>query len=105
LYGEERLLAYRASNAFVFCPEVFEETGTVCLEALACNLPVISSEQASIPYLGQKDGVISVRNSISNIISAMRLLMTNDLPVDSAKIHSFFDWSVVSKQMLTRYEK
>ncbi|NCN82802.1 MAG: glycosyltransferase [Candidatus Pacebacteria bacterium] len=105
LYGQDRLLAYCAADTFVFTPTVYEETGTVCLEALACNLPVITSEQAAIPFMRKEDGVITIHNTALAIVSAIKQLAGNIPPVNNKKIQSIFDWSAVSRQMIDSYQE
>lgn len=51
VYGNERFLLYSKYDAFVFRPDVFEETSLACLEALSAGTPVFTTLKSDIPHL------------------------------------------------------
>jgi len=104
LYGQDRLFAYRAADTFVFTPTAYEETSTACLEALACGLPVVTTEEASIPNMTTADGVMSIKNTDSEILQAMTFSLENAVSVNTKKAASLFSWSTISTQMTKAYE-
>ncbi len=104
LYDEKRFLAYRAADAFVFTPTVYEETGTVCLEALATGLSVLTTQQASIPFMTKRDGVIEVENTHANVTAAMRELYLHKTVVDRKKVFKKFSWKEITQGIIHLYE-
>lgn len=105
LYDKDRFLAYRAANAFVFTPTVYEETGTVCLEALCCGLPILTTVQAEIPFVTEKDGVVHCRNTSSAIYKAMCRLPFLAQRVQPQHILRIFSWERIADQLLAHYKR
>ena len=56
VYGDDRFAAYASADVFALTPRHWEETSLAALEAAACGTPVVVSEQASIPGLGEAGG-------------------------------------------------
>lgn len=53
LYGKDSYPAYVDADLFVFTPRHYEETSLACLTSLAMGTPVITTREASIPFLAQ----------------------------------------------------
>lgn len=103
LYGNDRLMAYSAADYFIFTPTVYEETATACLEALACNLPVIVTRQAQIPYLNFEDGALEVDAEINKVSEAIETFLSTAPKVNRKKIADNFDWDKVVGRLITSY--
>lgn len=103
LYGDDRLLAYSAADYFIFTPTVYEETATVCLEALACNLPVIVTRQAQIPYLNFEDGVFEVDANVDKVSEAIETILSKASKVNRKKIVDNFDWDKIVARITSSY--
>lgn len=76
--GPERLRElYRESDVFVF-PSFFEGFGLVILEALACGLPVISSERSAGPdVLDESCGRAVEAGEVDQLVEMLRWFDTN----------------------------
>lgn len=104
LYGPDRVIAYRAADVFVFMPSVYEETGTACLEALACKIPVITCAESEIPYFKKIDGVLYSQKTQISLIKTMIAVYNHRYFVNIDKLKKLFDWSTVTKQIVNVYE-
>lgn len=71
LYHQEKLIAYGCSDVFFLAPSHFEETSTACLEALACGVPCVISEQCDVPYLQEYNAGIVTDFDKGNLADAL----------------------------------
>ena len=78
--GNEKMAAMCSSDIFVFTPREPEGHPWVIVEALACGLPVISTDQGAIveSVLDGKNGFIVKKNAPFEIAEKIKLLMKND---------------------------
>jgi len=105
LYDKERLKAYVSADVFVFTPSVYEETSTACLEALACGIPVVTTQEAEIPYLKESDGVWQAENSLSGVVAALeKAYSAKNLRVNRAELKKRFDWLSLAGILVNYYE-
>lgn len=104
-YGKDRLKIYTAADCFVFTPIIFEETSTACLEALACQTPVITTKKAEIPFLDQTDGVFQINDNINEVVKAMNMAIKNHnkIKVNHQKVRDNFDWDNIVKKLQEYY--
>lgn len=102
LYGEDRLLAYAAADYFIFTPTVYEETATVCLEALASKLPVIVTKQAQIPFFDLKDGVIEINDNEKEIVESINYVLKNQIKINKQKLENF-NWDKIVNKLESLY--
>jgi len=105
LYDSDRFFAYRAADSFVFTPTIYEETGTACLEALGSRTPVITTKQASIPFLTRDDGVLEIECTPTSITQAMLDHIKQTPTVNIEKLNVHFSWQNISVQMIKSYEE
>ncbi len=88
---------YQASDVFVF-PSYFEGFGLVLLEAMACGLPVITTNAtAGIDILNSEAGQIVEAGSVDELVESLRWFATNQdrLPLmrKAARVQSeAFTW-------------
>jgi len=106
MYENDRLTAYIAADGFVFAPTVYEETGTVCLESLACGTPVLITKEADIPFLSDEDGVLRSENRTPPIAESMiRMYDERPLFVDNKKLREHFSWANIAKKYVSVYKE
>ena len=77
--NKELLLHFKASDAFVF-PSNLETFGIVLIEAMACNLPIITSDaEGCVDVIENgKFGLIFKRNNIKELASKMIKIRNNN---------------------------
>tara|TARA_B110000037_G_C17121140_1_gene505874 strand:+ start:17 stop:1204 length:1188 start_codon:yes stop_codon:yes gene_type:complete len=77
--NKELLLHFKASDAFVF-PSNLETFGIVLIEAMACNLPIITSDaEGCVDVIENgKFGLIFKRNNIKELVSKMIKIRNNN---------------------------
>lgn len=107
LYGQDRLKAYCSADVFVFTPVVYEETSTACLEALACNLPVITTNKATIPYFNKTDGVLETKDTKKDVMNALETLYYSqkEIKINRKKLKEYFDWNNLASNLKKIYQK
>lgn len=78
--GNEKMAAMCSSDIFVFTPREPEGHPWVIVEALACGLPVISTDQGAIveSVLDGKNGFIVNNNAPDEIAGKIKLLMKDN---------------------------
>lgn len=72
LYNQQLYSLFSYSYCFIITPRFYEETSMAALEALACGVPVISSQEASVPFLEEENAGILVENDQKRIIKAIK---------------------------------
>lgn len=77
LYGDERLTAYVDSDIFALTPRVFEETSLAALEAAACGVPTVLTEQCEIPGLTEAGGGLEVLRQAEAVADGLAGLLGN----------------------------
>lgn len=76
--GQQLISEYRKANALVF-PTKFEGFGYAALESMACGIPVIASDNTSLPEIIEhhKSGILCPTDDIDAFVSACRYLRDN----------------------------
>lgn len=98
-----------AATIFTF-PSLYEGFGLPLLEAMACGVPVISSNTSSLPEVVGKAGILIKPNDEKNWIKNIKLLLSDsklrqkysDLGFEQAKK---FSWRETARQTLKVYEE
>jgi glycosyltransferase involved in cell wall biosynthesis len=109
VYDEDLLRLYNAANVFVF-PSVYESFGFPFLEAMACGCPAIASMGTAMEEIGGEAGVYVDANSVSDLASAMRMLI-EDKAFREEKIQrglkraERFNWERSVSDLLTLYRE
>ena len=99
---------YRQARLFVF-PSLYEGFGLPPLEAMACGVPVITSNAASLPEV-VGDAAIQVDPlNVCELADAMRTVLTdselwNALKQKGLQRAQRFSWNTAAKQLLRIYE-
>lgn len=98
---------YRGARLFVF-PSRYEGFGLPPLEAMACGVPVICSNAASLPEV-VGDAAIQVQpDDISAFAAAMRSVLTNESLLRTLKYKGLararqFSWEIAARQLVDIY--
>ena len=105
LTGEALVAAYRCMDAFVF-PSRTDTFGLVLLEALACGIPVIASQETA--------GRVGIENAVSGFLSddfavSLRTLMHDpallfEMGRAARHLANRNSWDVVFEQLYRTYE-
>jgi glycosyltransferase involved in cell wall biosynthesis len=105
---EELFELYQHARLFVF-PSLYEGFGLPPLEAMACGVPVIVSNSASLPEV-VGDAAIQVDPlDVQALADAMRAVLTDqelreDLKHKGLQRSQLFSWETAAKQLLQIYE-
>ena len=75
LYGDERLTAYVDADVFALTPRVYEETSLAALEAAACGVPTVLTEQCETPGLAQAGGGLEVPRQADAVAAGLATLL------------------------------
>ncbi|MFA5926679.1 MAG: glycosyltransferase [Patescibacteria group bacterium] len=77
LYGRDNYQAYLAASVFAFTPRHYEETSLACLAALALGTPVVTTEQASIPYLEKYQAGFEIPFDQQVLVDKLTIILKN----------------------------
>ena len=69
-------LFYTQAEAFIY-PSFYEGFGMPPLEAMACGLPVITSDNSSLPEVVGKSGILVDAHNLAEITDKIRYLIDN----------------------------
>lgn len=75
IYGKDNHAAYLEASVFAFTPRHYEETSLACLGALALKTPVVTSEQASIPYLEESKAGFEISLDEKVLVQKLTLIL------------------------------
>ena len=107
--SDEKLPAiYAGADLFVF-PSFFEGFGIPVLEAMACGLPVVLSNVASLPEAGGEAGYYVDPYSVDEIAEAMHNVLTQPALRESlsrkSQAHAKnFSWERVARETMQIYQ-
>ena len=97
------------NNAFAFLYTSLRESfGIPLLEAMACGIPVITSNTSSMPEIGGKDAIL-VNPEDSNEITTMMLRLESDQSFYGEQKHigleraKLFSWKKTAENLLKLY--
>ena len=106
---DELPLFYNSADLFVF-PSIYEGFGLPPLEAMACGLPVITSNASSLPEVVGDAGIMKDPHDIDGFANSMYEVLTNDgLREDmikrGLKRAKSFSWEKTAMKTLRIYEE
>lgn len=104
---EDKPMVYAGATAFIF-PSLYEGFGMPPLEAMACGVPVISSNSSSLPEVVGDAGVLTQPMDVESISLAMERLTEdyeyhNKLVEKGLKQASTFSWEASVEKLLNLY--
>ncbi len=110
--SDEELLEYARGADIAVLPSRAESWGLVIGEAMACGLPVISSDVGMAQeLLGEGKGIILKQETLEELTNAIDELLSDEKKRQAMgkKAHSFivdrYSWDKVAKQMDALYQK
>ena len=95
VYGDERFSLYANYDAFVFRPEVFEETSLASLEALSVGTPIFTTIRADIPHLTEMSaGYVSADDTeyLENLVLFLNMDYPNYIDMRSRAQQTYEDY-------------
>lgn len=98
---------YSAADLFVF-PSLYEGFGLPVLEAMACGVPVITSNTSSLPEVAGEAALLVDPNSVEELTSAMRSVLESkqlrdELRAKGPKQAAKFSWESAARETLAIY--
>jgi len=108
LSKEELPLLYSGARAFIF-PSLWEGFGLPPLEAMACGVPVVTSNVSSLPEVVEDAALLVDPNSHEQIAEAIYKVLTDEdlaskLKYAGIKQAAKFTWKNTTQQTLEVYK-
>lgn len=109
LRADEMPLAYNAASMFLY-PSIRESFGLPILEAMACGLPVITSNTSSMPEVAGGAAHLVDPFNVTQLAEAIELLASSlerksDLIVMGLRRAEKFTWRNAAEQLIGVYDK
>jgi glycosyltransferase involved in cell wall biosynthesis len=100
---------YNSADLFVF-PSIYEGFGLPPLEAMACGLPVVTSNAASLPEVVGDAGIMRNPRDVDGFANAMYEILTDDglreeLIKKSLRRAKLFTWEKTAAETLRIYKE
>jgi glycosyltransferase involved in cell wall biosynthesis len=105
----EEIVRLYASSSIAIVPSEYEGFGFPAGEAMACGVPVVSTDGGALPEVVGDAGIIVPRKNPQALAEAIRLLLLDPEQREQlgnagrARIMSQFNWSTVALQMTDFY--
>ncbi|MEZ5570686.1 MAG: glycosyltransferase family 4 protein [Halioglobus sp.] len=107
----EQMVHYYAEAAIAIVPSVYEGFGLPAGEAMACGVPVVSTDGGALPEVVGDAGVIVPVKNVEALVEAIDSLLQDPQLRDSLgargkqRIEENFCWRVCARQMTTYYRQ
>lgn len=110
--SQEELPSYYNASEMVIMPSHYESFGMVTLEAMACGIPVITTNVAGVSQLIDKKRT-SLITSVNNpllLASQIKYLLTDDsahaqISADLREKASALSWDIIVKKVIDVYDR
>ncbi|MFU2191313.1 glycosyltransferase family 4 protein [Methanobacterium sp. MZD130B] len=99
---------FNLSDCYVFPtvdPKACIETPLSVLEALSCNIPVITTKFGSLPFLFEEGNGLYFVETDEDILKNLDLIKKGGVKLQNRSKVSVFRWSEISKMLLDCYKK
>jgi glycosyltransferase involved in cell wall biosynthesis len=107
----EQMVQYYAEAAIAIVPSVYEGFGLPAGEAMACGVPVVSTDGGALPEVVGDAGVIVPAKNIEALVEAIDTLLQDPLARadlgarGKQRIEENFCWQVCARQMTEYYNQ
>lgn len=106
---EQMPLWYNSADVFIY-PSVFEGFGLPVLEAMACGVPVLTSNVSSLPEVAQDAGLCLPPDDADAWAQALKMAGADAQWRASARLRGLelaqaFDWQATARLTLTTYQR
>jgi glycosyltransferase involved in cell wall biosynthesis len=107
----EQMVRYYAEAAIAVVPSVYEGFGLPAGEAMACGVPVVSTDGGALPEVVGDAGVIVPARNVDALVEAIdKLLQDPQVRAElgargKARIEQHFCWQVCARQMTDYYRE
>ena len=107
----EEMVRYYAEATIAICPSVYEGFGLPAGEAMACGVPVVSSDGGALPEVGGDAGILVPAKDVDAMVVAIDGLLRDpqrrrDLGERAKlRIQKHFSWQVCATQMTAYYRQ
>lgn len=106
---EDLLSLYNGATATIY-PSLAEGFGFPILESFACETPVITCRNTSLPEIGQDAAIYTSETDIEEMVEKLCLFAENSFNIDefkikSQKVLSMFSWQKTAEQYINCYKK
>lgn len=107
----EQMVRYYAEAAIAVVPSVYEGFGLPAGEAMACGVPVVSTDGGALPEVVGDAGVIVPAKNVDALVRAIAALLRDPVRRDELgargkqRIEENFCWRVCARQMTAYYEQ
>jgi glycosyltransferase involved in cell wall biosynthesis len=107
----EQMVRYYAEAAIAVVPSVYEGFGLPAGEAMACGVPVVSTDGGALPEVVGDAGVIVPAKNVDALVQAIAALLRDPQRRDELgargkrRIEENFCWQVCARQMTAYYRQ
>lgn len=107
----QQMVQYYAEAAICVVPSVYEGFGLPAGEAMACGVPVVSTDGGALPEIVGNGGVIVPAKNVDALVEAIDALLQNPQKRDELgalarqRIEDHFCWEVCAAQMTQYYRE
>ena len=107
---DSKLLNLYKNARFLAMPSLYEGFGLPLLEAMVQGVPVLTSNNSSMPEVAGNAGLFVDAKDVDSIKSSLEILITNEavrkkLAENAKRNASRFDWSKSAKELLSVFER
>lgn len=109
--SNQQLVEYYASACAVVCPSLYEGFGLPAGEAMACGVPVISSDGGALPEVVGDAGIVVPAGDSDALAKALQRLLADDFLQEQlgskgrARIESHFSWRLAAESLSDYYRE
>ncbi len=107
----QQMVRFYAEATIAVVPSVYEGFGLPAGEAMACAVPVVSTDGGALPEVVGDAGIVVPAKSVDGLVEAIDSLLRDSLKRDELgargrqRILETFCWDVCAKQMVNYYER